>query len=160
MTARKFAPPRRRAFGPGRRSAGYRPLDEILAAAKAVAPSNGVPDGFGMPRHPGAAASVWSTVPGGLGEQIASAHHKPLAGCLRRIGIGEDFVIIPLLSGLFRDLGAGMFSFVRRDRLEREMRSESFQGSAAASKSEVARGERVRLWALPSQISALGSLGG
>jgi len=59
-----------------------------------------------------------------------------------------------------RDLGAGMFSFVRRDRLEREMRSESFQGSAAASKSEVARGERVRLWALPSQISALGSLGG
>jgi PepSY-associated TM region len=43
----------------------YRPLDEILAAAKAVAPPNGVPDGFGMPRHPGAAASVWSTVPGG-----------------------------------------------------------------------------------------------
>ena len=26
----------------------YRPLDEILAAAKAVAPPNGVPDGFGI----------------------------------------------------------------------------------------------------------------
>jgi uncharacterized iron-regulated membrane protein len=43
--------------------ATYRPLDEILLAAKAIAPPTGVPESLGMPRHPGAAAAVLFTVP-------------------------------------------------------------------------------------------------
>lgn len=45
----------------------YRPLDEIFAAAKAVMPPGGMPDGLGLPRHRGAAASVGYTVT--VGEQ-------------------------------------------------------------------------------------------
>jgi len=44
--------------------ATYRPLDEILAAARAIAPPNGVPESLTLPRHPRAAASIFYVVPG------------------------------------------------------------------------------------------------
>ncbi|HEY8009195.1 MAG TPA: PepSY-associated TM helix domain-containing protein [Methylocella sp.] len=44
--------------------AAYRPLDEILAAAKAAAPPDGMPERLRMPRHSSAAAVVTYMVPG------------------------------------------------------------------------------------------------
>lgn len=79
----------------------YRPLVEILAAARSYAPPGGAPAALFLPRHPGAAASVFCDVPAGESKpdqyEVFVDPYRAVAAGHRLLQHGDSMLSMPFV---------------------------------------------------------------